>query len=192
MAKSNNPFAFLNDFTKNLDAKLERVAAETGIGKPKDLTLPKNPVTIAPRVKPAKDWADKQIRNAKAASGAWLKGVLNPRKNPIEAAIKADGKRKNKLEEAERLGKWKKAMEKVNVDQMYETIKLGGTSQYDSGITKREGKIKGAVAELQPLVTALAEELDTLPVDTPEQREAKMIAAKRGMEAIGKKRLGVS
>ena len=192
MSESKNPLALLGDFASNLDEKLNTVAAETGIGKPKDLTLPDNPVTIAPRVKPPADWAEKQIKNAKAASGNWLKGVLNPRKNPVEAAIKADGKRKNKLEEAERQGKWLKSMQKVNIDEMYKTIEAGGSGQFEQGIAKREGKIKGAVEELQPMVTALAEELDKLPVDTPEQREAKMIAAKRGMEAIGKKRRGIS
>lgn len=192
MPDSNNPFELIADFEARVDKKLDEVAASIGSNQPRDLTLPKNPVTVAPRVKSADDWAEKQVTNAKNAGDRWLKGVLSPRKNPVTAAIAADTKRKQKLEEAERQGKWKKAMQQVNVDQMYETIEKGGSSAFTTGVSKREGKIKEKISKLQPLVLANAEEIDKMPQDTPEQREAKMIANKRGMEKIGQKLRGIT
>lgn len=192
MPETTNPFASLDNFQTELRETLVKVASEKGIGQDKDLTLPDNPVTLAPRVKSAKDWSEKQIKNAKAAGTNWKKAVLSPRKNPVEAAIAANEKRKQKLAKAEEEERWLKSMKKVNVDEMYKTIELAGAEVYTKGIAIREGKITGAIDELQPMVEALAKKLDGMPQDTPEQREAKMIAAKRGMEEIGKARRGIS
>jgi hypothetical protein len=191
MPKSTNPVSTLSDFESSFAANLAIVSAANGIGQPKDLTLPKNPVTVAPRVKSAQDWASKQIANTKAGSSNWLKGVLSPKRNPIEAAIAANAKRKQKLAEAETQERWLKSMKTVDVNQMYATIEKGGASAFETGISKREGKITAAIVQLQPMVQALAESLDKMPQDTPEQREAKMIAAKRGMEQIGRARRGI-
>jgi hypothetical protein len=41
-------------------------------------------------------------------------------------------------------------------------------------------------------VAALKGRLDAMPVDTDDQREKKMIEAKRGMQAIGRKLAGLA
>ena len=75
---------------------------------------------------------------------------------------------------------------------MYKTIEAIGQTAYEQGITAREGKIKTKIQRLQPLVAALAATLDRMPQDTDAQREAKMIAAKRGMQEIGRKLRGIA
>ena len=182
----------LENFSELFAQVLETVDNGLGISEPADLTLPDNPVTVGTRVKSAEDWTNRMVTNATAQGPAWLKGVLSPRKNPIEAAIRANGKRKARLAEAERDERWLRAMERVDVDEMYKTIEEIGESAYVQGITARKGKIQGKIAKLQPLVEALAKTIDNMPQDTDQQREARMLAARRGMIEIGKRLKGIA
>jgi len=182
----------LENFEELFSQVLEVVDNGLGISKPADLTLPDNPVTTGARVKSAEDWAAKMITNATNAGPAWLKGTLSPRKHPIEAAIAANGKRKARLAEAERDESWLKSMARVDVDEMYRTIELVGETAYVAGITARRGKIENKIGKLQPLVEALAKTIDGMPQDTDQQREARMLAARRGMIQIGKRMKGIT
>ena len=182
----------LAEFDKGLTAQLDRAAKKTGAGKPADLTLPKNPVSVGSRVKNPEVWAAKQIANSLGAGDNWLLGVLNPRRNPIQAGIEAEGKYQDRLKQSMTEKRRVKGLQQVDVEAMYETIEEGGPTVYTSGIERRKKKITSKVARLQPLVLALAEELDKMPQDTDTQREAKMIAAKRGMQKIGLKLRGIS
>ena len=47
---------------------------------------------VEKRVKSADRWASQQINNAKAGSADWLDGIKNPSRDPIAAAIAAEGK----------------------------------------------------------------------------------------------------
>lgn len=182
----------LDNFSELFAKVAETVDNSLGISKEADLTLPDNPVTTGTRVKSAADWSDKMITNATNAGPAWLKGVLSPKKHPIEAAIAANGKRKARLAEAERDESWLKSMARVDVDEMYRTIEEVGESAYVAGITARRGKIENKIAKLQPLVEALAKTIDAMPQDTDQQREARMLAARRGMIIVGKKMKGIT
>jgi len=151
-----------------------------------------NPVTLGPRVLPATEWASKQISRATAAADEWARRVMRPWKLPTEAALAAKNKRKNKLEEAERLGKWEKAMAKVDVDEMYKTIEKVGASGFRRGIEARDHKVERVVKELQPMVAALSESIQAMPEVTDIDREKRLLAARKGMIEIGKKRLGIT
>jgi len=181
----------LSNFEALFGEILDRVNGATGANAPADLTLPDNPVTPGTRVPEASAWATKMITNATRSGDAWLKGTLSPRKNPVQAAIAADKKRKDKLEEAERQGKWKASMERVDVDAMYDTIEKVGAGGYTAGIEARSSKITSKIEKLRPQVLALAETIDKMPEDTDAQREAKMVAARRGMIQIGSKLRGI-
>jgi len=190
--ETKNPFEliqqFQDDFSKDLDAVIEN----SGSGDPRDLALPDNPVTIGGRVIDANEWAKRQLEGAAGAGDRWLYGVLHPKRNPVEAAIAANQKRKDRLAQSEKEEKWLHSMERVDQDETYKTIEAVGPTGYTAGIAARTGKIKKRVAELQPMVEALAKRLDDMPQDTEAQREAKMIASKRGMQEIGRKRRGIS
>jgi hypothetical protein len=182
--KNVNPYD-LSDFESALEARLKAVAEGEGIGNPEDLTLPGNPVELAPPVLPAEEWAAKAADRAVAAADEWLKRVMRPRRHPVEAAIAADKKRKDRLAEAERKGKWVAAMKQVDVDEMYKTIEAVGSAGFAAGIEARRGKIVKKISKLQPLVSALKEEIQKMPEETDAQREKRMLAARRGMLKIG-------
>jgi len=150
-----------------------------------------NPITIGARVIDPAEWSKKQIDRAKAAGDEWLKRTLKPRKLPTDAAIAADGKRKDRLAESERQNKWLNKMKNVNVDEMYKTIQNVGSAGFVNGLAAREHKITRVVAELQPMVAAAAATIDAMPQATDADREKRLIAARRLMIEIGKKRAGV-
>ncbi len=151
-----------------------------------------NPITLGPRIPEAADMAADMTAKAAAAGEKWLQKVTHPKKNPIEAAKAAKGKWKNKMQDAIAKDSFAKGLDKVDEDEMYQTIRDGGAAPFTSGVTRRSAKVLRVMTELRPYQLALAETLDKMPIDTPEQREAKMIAAKRGMEEIGKKRKGIA
>lgn len=190
--ESKNPFELIQEFQASFAEDLDAVLDDTGAAEVKDLTLPDNPVTVGTRVLDAEEWARRQLEGAAAAGSRWMYGVLHPRRNPVAAAMAANQKRKDRLAQAEKEEKWLRSMERVDVDEMYRTVEAVGEAGYTAGVANREGKIKKKVAELQPMVEALAKRLDEMPQDTEAQREAKMIAAKRGMQEIGRRRRGIS
>lgn len=151
-----------------------------------------NPITLGPRVAEAVDWAEKQTTNAAAAGERWLANVLRPRKNPIDAAKAAAGKYKNKVEEALRENRFVRGLDAVDEDEMFATIREGGSAPFTSGVQRRTRKVARVVGQLRPMVVALAETIDKMPIDTDAQREARLLAARRGMIAIGKRRKGIS
>jgi len=189
--ESKNPFELIQEFQADFAKDLDAVIESTGSGDAADLSLPDNPVTVGGRVIDAGEWAKRQLEGAAAAGDRWMYGVLHPKRNPVEAAIAANQKRKDRLAQSEKEEKWLHSMERVDQDETYRTIEAVGPTGYTAGIAAREGKIIKRVAQLQPMVEALAKRLDGMPQDTDAQREAKMIAAKRGMQEIGRKRRGI-
>lgn len=145
-----------------------------------------NPITLGPRVADPSTWAEDQVLAAKAKGQKWFDNSLKPKKVPSEAALASKGKYRQRLEESLNEKRWEGAMENVDEDLRLEVIKDGGVGAFTGGIDRHKKKVVAKVKVLQPLVLALAKELDGMAVDTDEQREAKMIAAKRGMQAIGK------
>lgn len=189
--KTSNPFD-LSGFEDRLDDVLNRVQTDPKYAA--ELTAEKqgNPITLGPPVIDPEEWAEKQTRNAAAAAGDWLKNVKRPRRDPIKAAIAAAPKRKEKLLKSLEEGKWEKAMAKVDEDQMFAVIDAVGAEGYRRGVTARKGKVLARAKELQPMVIALKNEIAAMPDVTDADREARLLAARRGMILIGKKRRGIA
>lgn len=181
----------LDEFTARFRARLKKHLEDNPPEQKGLKEITGNPVAVGSRVLDAEDWAAKQIERAKAAGNTWAKAVVKPRRDPVEAALKAAAKRKDRLEQSIRDGKWEKAMARVDKDAMYDTIEKVGASGFSKGIEVREAKIKSRVKELQPMVEGLAEAIDDMPDGTDSEREARLLAARRGMIEIGKKRRGI-
>ena len=191
MANKDNPLS-LDDFTKNLRASLDRLETDEEYARSLTAERKGNPITLGPRVISADEWAEKQVSRASSAASEWEKKVLRPRKNPIEAAIKKAEKRRNKVLESLDQGKWEKAMAKVDENLMYAVIRKRGASAYRAGVEDRKDKVAARVKELQPMVAALAANIDAMPDATDADREKRLLAARKGMIEIGKKRRGIS
>ncbi len=145
-----------------------------------------NPITLGPRVASAEDWAADMQTAAKNKSAKWLANSLKPKKDPKEKALKAAKKYDNNMRAALDGKHWDAGIEAYDEDLRQKTIAAVGESGYRSGIDHKSAKITAKIIKLQPLVAALTDTLDKMPVDTPEQRAAKMIAARDGMLEVKK------
>jgi len=181
----------LGSFDANLDAHLNRVMHDPEYVKEITADRQGNPITLGPPVISPEEWADKQVKNASAASSTWLKNVKRPRRNPLDAAIAAGPKRAEKVRQALEDKKWEKAMSAVDEAVMYQVIDAVGADGYRRGVEARKAKVMARAKELQPMVTALKLEIEAMPDVTDADREARLLAARRGMIAIGKKRRGI-
>jgi len=181
----------LSDFESRLDKALDRVANDPEFVRELQSEHKGNPITLGPIVISPEEWADKQVRRAAAAASDWEKNVQRPRRDPIKAAIAAGPKRKQKVLESLEQEKWEKAMAKVNEDDMFAVIRKRGASAFRSGVEDRSGKVATRTKELQPMVAALKQEIDGMKDVTDADREARLLAARKGMIAIGKKRRGL-
>lgn len=189
--KSKSSTFDLGDFESRLDAVLNRVQTDPEFVTEITSEHKGNPITLGSPVISPEEWADKQTANATNAASTWLKNVKRPRREPIKAALAAAAKREQKVRESLDEHKWEKAMAKVDENLMYKVIDAGGAEVFRKGVEMRKEKVKARVSELQPMVTALKLEIEAMPETTDAEREARLLAARRGMIAIGKKRRGL-
>ena len=192
MAGTNQPVSLgLSDFVKKLNANLNRVATDPDYLKQVTEERQGNPITLGPLVISPEEWAAKQVERASRAASEWEKNVQRPRRDPIKAAIAAGPKRAEKLRESLDNKKWEKAMASVDEDLMYSVIRKRGAAAFRSGIEDRKEKVLARAKELQPLVATLKATIDAMPDVTDADREKRLLAARRGMIEIGKKRRGI-
>lgn len=177
----------LDDFHRALEGNLERAINDPEYVESLTKERKGNPISLGPRVAEADSWASDMVTAATNKSGKWLKNSLKPKKDPKERAKKASKKYENNTREALDEKRWDKGIDAYDEGLRQITIEAVGESGYREGIKAKDAKIKAKIGKLQPLVAALADTLDKMPVDTPEQRAAKMIAARDGMLAIKKK-----
>ena len=151
-----------------------------------------NPITLGPRLPSVDEWTDLQIKGARDNANKWLERTTKPKKNFREEALKETSRARYRTSMENVLAKdlWAGGMALVDESETIATIQAGGAGVYTSGVERRKAKIRRRVAELREDRLALAVQIDAMPVGTDSEREAKMIANKRGLQAIGLERRG--
>lgn len=176
----------MGDFQEELAKNLERVQNDPVYAAELAADQEGNPMTLGPRVVDADAWVEDMTQAAKAKSAKWLRNSLKPRKDPKTRARLAAKKYENNMREALEEGRWVQGIDAYDEDVRQATIEAVGESGFRAGIETKKAKIAHKIRLLQPLVAALTATIDRMPVDTPEQRGAKMLAARDGMIAIKK------
>lgn len=177
----------LGDFHALLEANMARAVEDPDYLISLTQERVGNPITLGPRVVSAEDWATDMATAAKNKAAKWLKNSIKPKKDPKERARKASKKYDNNMRAALDEKRWDAGIDAYDEGVRQVTIEAVGEGGYRAGIDAKSAKIKHKIGKLQPLVAALADTLDKMPVDTPEQRAAKMVAARDGMLAVKKK-----
>jgi len=151
-----------------------------------------NPMTLGPRLPSASEWTELQIAGARNNAQKWLDRTTKPKKNFKEEALKATSRARfrTSMEKVLANDLWAGGMALVDESETIATIQAGGAGVYTSGVERRRAKIQRRVAELRESRLALCSTIDAMPVGTDAEREAKMIANKRGLQAIGLARRG--
>ena len=150
-------------------------------------TFKTNPVTpgIGSRVIDADTWAKRWQKSAEDSATDWEERALTPSADPAARAVAANEKRKDRLAAAEKAEKWLKKMRNVKKEDIFDGIQGVGAEGYKAGITGKAAKTQRRIRELQPKVLALAQAIDRLSDKSDGDREKRMLAARRGMIAIG-------
>lgn len=139
----------------------------------------------------ANAWTEKLLRKVGQSGTDWENGVKNPSTSPTAAMKRAKGRYANEMAASLQEKRWDKAIDKLTDQDIIEGAIAAGGGRFTAGVTSREPKIRAAIQALQPKVAALKARLDAMPIDTDANREAKMIEAKRGMQAIGRELAGL-
>jgi len=138
---------------------------------------------------PAKT-AAKLIARATAAGSDYCDGMRNPKRSPVEAALRSEGKWEDRLRAAMANKSYGKGVRRQDYSDAVAVATSDGGSAYSSGVSKRAAKIQRVHADLMPRLGALSQAIQNMPQDTEGQREARLLAARRGAIAIGRARKG--
>jgi len=186
-----NPYD-LTEFEKRFQARLSAITTKKSSDNPGH--NPENPSKHNPGrgVISAEDWVDDMLTGAEAKIEKWKKRALDPRYDPIEEAIKAWDKWVDKIKAVIADEIWLKKMKKLTFEDVKAGIEATPAELFFERMKAKKAKILKRIGELQPLVDALSKEIRAMPEATDKEREARMLAARRGMIEIGKKLKGVT
>lgn len=153
-----------------------------------------NPISIGRRIPTPDKIVELQLKGVSDNAQKWLTNTVTPKKNFKEEALKPQAvqRYKNSMQKVIAEDRQAKGMALVDESEAIATVQALGTGAYTNGVTARKGKILRVAKELDSDRLALAAAVDALPVSTDGEREAKMIANKRGQQAIGNKRRGIT
>lgn len=182
------PEVTFDGFHEALSRNLDRVMTDEAYREEITSEQIGNPITLGPRVVSAQSWVDDMTTAAAAKASKWKANSIRPRKDPKDKARKAATKYKNNMQASLDEDRWVAGINAYDENVRAQTIEAVGEEGYRRGITTKKAKAQHKIEKLQPLVAALTDTLDNMPVDTADQRAAKMIAARDGMLEI-KKRL---
>jgi len=131
-------------------------------------------------------WVDEMVAGANAKAAKWLANTVAS-VDGMKAAALTSGKRyADGVQEAIRDDRFTKGVQQIDTGEVRATLQNVGAGGFSSGVSNRKGKITQAIAKLQPKVAALKQTINNMPQDTDGQREQRLLAARKGMIAIGK------
>ncbi len=129
---------------------------------------------------------DRYIQGVSNAGSRYVEGMRAPRRDPKQAAIRAAGKWANRTQEAITERRYEKGISNYNVAEAVEIATADGGSAYVSGATKRQAKVQRTFARLAPLIGGVSQAIQNMPQDTDQQREQRLVQARRLMIQVGK------
>jgi len=130
---------------------------------------------------------EKQIRRASGAVSDYQRGVANPIRNPLDAALAAAGKYQAKMKESLDKKRWEQAIASTPKGLASEKAATIGADRYAGGVEASRDKITRFQTGFAPFREAVVRQVEGLPEDTDAQRDARVLANLKGLrEAKGK------
>ena len=134
----------------------------------------------------AERMTERYIAGVQATANRYVEGMRNPRRNPVEAAIRAKGKWANRVQEAIQGNHYEAGVRGQNYQEAVEIATGDNGAAFVAGAVKRESKVNRVFQRLAPLLGAVSTAIQNMPQDTDGQREQRLLAARRAMIAVGK------
>jgi hypothetical protein len=135
---------------------------------------------------------ERLLRKVAGASQDYVTGMQNPRRDPKAAALRAEGKWANRVQEAITRKAYGAGIRNYDQAEAVTIATSDGGSAYTSGVAKRAAKIARVHNKLAPLLGGVSAAIQAMPQDTEGQREARLVAALRAMRNVGKQFKGIA
>ena len=130
-------------------------------------------------------WKDRQIAALKANGQTnYAQGIQNPKADPIESAKAAKGAWENGLKAAMERNAFTKGLDRTNIQEWQGYAANIGASKLVEGVTKREAKVSKFLNTWQPALASALTNLDSMPTDTANDRDQKMLANVKALRAM--------
>lgn len=130
---------------------------------------------------------EKYMRNTQAATSDYVRGVQNPKRDPKQAALAANGKWKDRTTKAIQEDRFARGIQSYDQAAAVAAATGDGGAAYAAGIQKRGAKVQAAFSKLAPMLGAVSQTVQQMPQDNDAQREQRMLANLRAMREVGKR-----
>ena len=124
------------------------------------------------------------------AAARWVQGMQNPRRDPKQAALRAAGKYAQRTQEAIAAGSYAKGVQSYDVGEAVAIATADGGQSYVAGAQKRSAKVTRVFQRLAPLLGGVSQAIQNMPQDTDQQREQRLLQARKMMINVGKQLKG--
>lgn len=138
----------------------------------------------------ASTMTERYIQGVSQSASRWVQGMQNPRRDPKQAALRAAGKWANRTQEAIQSGAYAAGVQAYDIAEAVQVATADGGTAYTSGATKRQAKVQRTFQRLAPLLGGVSQAIQQMPQDTDQQREARLLQARRMMINVGKQLRG--
>ncbi len=119
--------------------------------------------------------ADKQIKNAKAAVSAFIRGAQGVTEAPNAKAAKAQDKYLANVQAAVDDGTYRDNNNAVGLAPWQDAMVNKGAKNYPTGIDYAKDKIAAFHNQFDPYRDSVAKAVNAMPNDTESERDAKML-----------------
>lgn len=125
------------------------------------------------------------ISGVSATPDRYVEGMQNPRRNPVEAAIRAKGKWANRVQEAIQRDSYAGGVRAQDYTEAVRIATEDGGQAFVAGATKREAKVSRVYSRLAPLLAGVSQAIQAMPQDTDAQRSQRLLKARELMKNVG-------
>jgi len=130
------------------------------------------------------------LQGVSQAGSRYVEGMKAPRRDPVQAAIRAKGKWANRVQEAIQNNSYEAGVRSQNYAEAVDIATADGGAAFTSGATKREGKVGRVFQRLAPELAGVSQAIQNMPQDNDAQREQRLLAARRLMIQVGRRLKG--
>ena len=180
LARNDDPAAAFNDIMDTWDA-------HPGLFEAVHQPDPATGLTIQNPGPDSAAMTEKYLRNTSAATSDYVRGMRNPKRDPKQAALAANGKWKDRTQRAIAEDRFARGIQSYDQAAAVDAATSDGGAAYASGIQKRSTKVANAFSKLAPMLGAVSQTIQQMPQDNDGQREQRMVTNLRLMREVGKR-----
>jgi len=149
--------------------------------------------SVGPRLPETKDWVSYYLERAVAAKDHWKYKTLHPTTDPIAAGATDDAEAsfKNAMDEVTKTKSRQSALKKMKFEDFGASVELTAPEDYSKAVERKVHKMTAGIEAQHALRLYAVKALDAMPTATEDQRDKKLLAAKKMNIVIGRYLKGI-